>query len=62
MWFDKSVISDNFLKAWETAHNVLWADFGNYNEDNYAWPDRIGVGDDGKHTTAKRAEYDEEGQ
>ena len=62
MWFDQSVIGDDFLKTWEAAHNILWADFGNYHEDNYAWPDRIGVGDDGKHTTAKRAEYDEEGQ
>lgn len=34
----------------------------NHHEDSYAWPDRIGVGDDGKHTTAKRAVYDEEAE
>lgn len=62
MWRDKAVVGDDFLKVWEAGHNVLWADFGNYHEDSYAWPDRIGVGDDGKHTTAKRAVYDEEAE
>lgn len=62
MWRDKAVVGDDFLKVWEAGHNVLWADFGNYHEDSYAWPDRIGMGDDGKHTTAKRAVYDEEAE
>jgi D-amino peptidase len=60
MWHDKAVEGDDLLKVWESAQNVLWSDFGNYVDDGYAWPDRIQVGADGKHTTAKRAEYDAE--
>jgi len=60
MWPDRAVISTDFLQGWEQGNNVLWSDFGNYHDDGYAWPDKIKVAADGKHTTQKRTTYDSE--
>ena len=61
MWSDKMVEGEDYLKTWEAAHNVLWSDFGNFEHDNYRWPDGTEAGKDGTTlTAARRALYDQE--
>ena len=60
MWSDKMVEGEDYLKTWEAAHNVLWSDFGNFEHDNYRWPDGTEAGKDGTTlTAARRALYDQ---